>query len=1409
MDEYVNLLDVNGGEGARTDTITKVNLPFKTPDELKYEDNTYIKAETLTNENLGAYNGDDTQNALYCTSLNADTVVGFKLSSKYVNQYIPSDNPDEDELSQKERGTDSFVYYGFNYSSYRESYYNETTLNDASSPAFRTSIDMVAGGYIQVPDVYVLFYDSGEESLKGIENLTPIDGSAEDAGDGAGDGAGSEESTELGYLYRTTAKDKSGNTILIYYLDSEKFSRGHSYYFSYEANLSNYKLSDDEDGYSFPKDYYGEDEYTFSNSLKSGAARANRQAPVAYASLVQTTTQTLTDTGASTKVGEDQWNVYVSDPDGAILSKTLVHASNAMAGTSTTTEQGGLKGYDGSALRSDQVTVTVTRGEGEDKVLLATGDETSTFNALYANSILSRSAEHGVTEEYLKSFISALECYPQAASEDETIPALDNAIQQVGATVWVSNLPAEGLYYDLSVEYRVQDDGYNSSPYSNLQILAHNYVGAQKLDKNSLKFAVDSTNNDHNTILIYLEEEGAESATSPAYLTQSYINKVANIAGVKVKAYNKTQQKYINKRKSDGKEDTDTPMELWVSPTAPGDKNSAQTDYRYYLDFKLNDLDEKSLQFNTRDEIYFELEVYYVTGESVQMSTRDDMTGDVYALRKVAKTSAANPLYADSTGEIVYFGEYLYTDGTYYGASESAGGSMLQIKPTVTGGETIPWHQKVTVKSPYFNYGYSATIANLDLYGSADASVEALVLDHFAYTQSDNIFVTVQDRVPIFTDVKTIGGLSTINLTATVKNVTLVSYPEDEELHFYYLISRKNSEGQYELVAAMVGEGDNYSLLEKDGALNLNLSLETNSDYRIAIYYKQTNSALKTDHRVGLDGFTSGRLYTNETYSGSDSQYAGQTMPEALKNILETAKDDSGTDVFRLVSGLPNGSGTYIAASTSAGIRLGNLTMDMHETASYFEKNVSATVNVLDTIVAEESESLSIMYRMEACQVDADIDDEENWSIVVMDGNDPNYSTYKDQDTVSTWSDAKRSNLGYGQNTFYSPYYSGGTIKPGYYYRLKALIVQRQESSNGEIIYKNVTNVTNADTTDQTVVCSSDYITCWDTWENSVEFDFAPHVLNVVASADTLSMNIHFSDYNNTSVDGKYFLRLAKATTADNGTVSWEVLENSESDSDKYPNGSLYNYYEFDETYTVSFTNLDPDTTYRLQVYALMDTDFDNNANLTVLDFADRGEYLTKNDYFREGQTVWYTGSGSMADNLEILYKTIFGQTNPFSGTVTPVNWKNFEKIQDTDGDVSSLVTVQSVGTTLLKGQTSSLGELDETGRDGNQLTLTFNGAYNAQEVTQISYSLGRYYLDDNNLPVQDRTWDVVTIDKQTSESGTGAGAKNLFTENEGTTSVTITLGSDVIESGMKYRMQIRFLNAEGTIIYENTVAFE
>jgi hypothetical protein len=85
----------------------------------------------------------------------------------------------------------------------------------------------------------------------------------------------------------------------------------------------------------------------------------------------------------------------------------------------------------------------------------------------------------------------------------------------------------------------------------------------------------------------------------------------------------------------------------------------------------------------------------------------------------------------------------------------------------------------------------------------------------------------------------------------------------------------------------------------------------------------------------------------------------------------------------------------------------------------------------------------------------------------------------------------------------------------------------------------------------------------------------------------------------------------------------------------------------------------------------------------------------------------------------------------------------------------------------------------------------------------------------ENNTRVQDRTWDVVTVDKTVSESGE---TTNLFTEDEGTTSVTIALDSEVTapkqddagnELNMKYTMQIRFLDAEGKIIYENTVAFE
>jgi hypothetical protein len=129
-------------------------------------------------------------------------------------------------------------------------------------------------------------------------------------------------------------------------------------------------------------------------------------------------------------------------------------------------------------------------------------------------------------------------------------------------------------------------------------------------------------------------------------------------------------------------------------------------------------------------------------------------------------------------------------------------------------------------------------------------------------------------------------------------------------------------------------------------------------------------------------------------------------------------------------------------------------------------------------------------------------------------------------------------------------------------------------------------------------------------------------------------------------------------------------------------------------------------------------------------------------------------------------------------------------------------VTTQSVGTTLDSTQTSSLGELDGASLSGSLLTLSFTGAYNTKDIQQVIYSVERYSLDETtNLPVTDSTWDAVTIEQ---EEGT-----NLFTQDEGSTSIGITLNSDIIAEGKKYRMQIRCLNASGNTVYENTVSFE
>ena len=124
------------------------------------------------------------------------------------------------------------------------------------------------------------------------------------------------------------------------------------------------------------------------------------------------------------------------------------------------------------------------------------------------------------------------------------------------------------------------------------------------------------------------------------------------------------------------------------------------------------------------------------------------------------------------------------------------------------------------------------------------------------------------------------------------------------------------------------------------------------------------------------------------------------------------------------------------------------------------------------------------------------------------------------------------------------------------------------------------------------------------------------------------------------------------------------------------------------------------------------------------------------------------------------------------------------EKIGDTTD--SLMIGYSDDITTLPEGETASAGtHLQTVVSDAHLVTLRFNGAYNAQDISRIVYSLVRENSDGSMTQ-----WDTVTVDKPEGVTSmfdsTGSGSRNDGVE--GKISLRLVLGNEEDKDSMNVK---------------------
>lgn len=1382
--EYVNKLDITEGD-ATSEEIEVQALPFAEPSDLLYtDDNSYIKVEPLTNDKLGAYNGDSTQNKLYSTNWNKDTIAGVQLTTKYLND--------------EKRNTGNMYFYGFTSQVWNKINNEDTPTvtpeNEEERYAFRCELDLGANEDQIVPKVWLLFYNE--------EDLPKITAAAEDTEKTGIYYDPGEQSGNKGYTYRqrTTV---NGETVEIFYMNAKNFSRGQSYVFAYETMLPDYTFTDADGAtqtrdFSYPKDYYINNKktvYVKTNTLTSKETSIKRQKPEVYASLEKTSAE-----GVS---GTDTWQVYVHDPDDAIHWESMLQTApdnHLPSGGNTKVDKGGI--YDlygteisgatiGNVAENNAQYLTFTFNDRAGNATEKKIDTRTVYNSEDENAPLEgEQALNSVTADDLKEVRSYL-TYTRV--EPDTGEATDR-----GGRIQVKSLPTEGMSYQLKVDYLLLD---GSSDYTCIPLIGHNYIGKNDYsdpdDKLQLTRATAAA--DHNTMYMYLDpsvnalkdtslkaEHEIGTYTSDYYLSKAYQNKARTIAAVSLKAYNENTNKPIYERDSATGEILKTEKILWLYPEAPSEDTA---DYRYFLKFKLSDLDNTTkddIQYHPGQNLKFDMTVYYLTGEGGL--TTDYLTDDCYALKYVSEINATKLYGTDKKYDAA---KYLYTTNrTVATTNTGAGRSFYRLKASVNTGGTLPWTQQYTLTSGGFDPAcdemkLSTVSLTTDTGGIVPSAREAMKIAEYKETPQEHI--KVESAAPSLSKAKLTGGIVQLNLQANVDNWNLVEYPKGEKLHFYYLIydyvevDGKAKKG--ELVGAMVGE-------TTEGTLDLTFPLTLQDQkYWVEIYYKDKASAgadfdNNTDEILfGTNPHNPGTLY--RTLVGGNSH----TNQEAL-NIKNVITDNN--KIFKSVGGIKDG---RLLAQTARSLEMSDVTLSLGSSNGYTDKKLNVITKISSDILEKEQSSLKIFYRLERCEEGKSQTAESNWKTIIAEESDSgvtnwvenrsaeNYWSYYDtgvngKDITLIPADPQKNN-----NEMMVPYYAGGLIRPGYAYRIKAAIYQKGED---ETTY---TLVSKKDDVNQPDGYRVSNVETWKSASAEADRQAMVQTTNVIRGSGSIKLDYRINDINGTSLDGKYFVRLAEKQSDD----SYKVLEGTEGIGyyNRDNSGSWMNRaYSMGSTYQkVEFglngnQPLKPNTTYRLQFYALMDPEYDNTLNVSstsrLLDSTMNtlSPIMDRNNYYPRKN---YPNATAIPDTYSTLYNTLYNGMKSYDSVSDNLTLANIK-----DSDKSLMIGYSDDIKTLEAGVSASAGELQQIVLgDAHTITLRFKGAYNAGDISRIIYTLVQEKADGSTTQ-----WEAVTLDKAdgTTSMFDSTGSGGRYDGVEGKISLRLTLGDADVEKSMNVK---------------------
>ena len=1044
--DYYNELTINNGQGLVLDSLIYQKRPVS-PEEVT--DNGYaLSVTTLENSSMGAYNAG--KKGRYDAALLDDTAVGLEIKSNYV---------DAAKLAR------NVTFYGTTYDLWMNQWDEDSVLSDVRDQVMpdggylfdfkftfpmtldgkEDSLDQEDGRREDMPHLRLISYDEKNTALKdylesSANGYTPLD---PDSGD-------------RGYAYRKY--DSVENAWIIY---TSFLQRGLTYRFAYDAVLD-YTIDGNNGVFQYPADYYKQGwvasgRYAKNTALSSPYTPYKKQRPQVGMELLES----RTDDNSAMNGSTETWNVYLNDPDNAVLADSLLGYNKDYNYTGAI-----YNGYDNELISQD----------GAENLLIKIGFKTSgeahnlqyilgTSSGTYNNKVIAVLDSVQADTENASDLADAKQTLQDLLTAMKKVETDENGKITAGTTITVSGLRPTGIFYSWKGVYGLLDDYQQKRMQGRLSLIEHNYAGHASWTMSSGSLTTDTrmyeitsdVDKDTNDIIDVLFNRGSENEDK--YRADMY-----KIAAVKITA-EKDDEPILEKDKN-GDVIKGQPKEIWqkVDQIGGGD---------YGFSFRISDFDKAENggipQFDPNDSLKFTYTIYYDNGEresvgelhATETTDENKVLPVYYALKSVNSNTSQTPDYekietttseSNSPTKKSDASQSIYQiAGTLQDADKAVVPERIETLATANDQTEylLNMQQTYTIfQNPCddeWNNRVLTRKENLWVGANLGNSYENTNVAEFCKlgTVTADFNTEVKSIAPTLAKHKITAGINQAKVDLTIESFNLMTYPASEDLHLYYALYKVTQtivddeiEKTLELAGVMIGEKDQKTA-ERTVILD---QLEKNQTYRLYIYYKDNR---KSDAKLDSSIFGSNEVPKAGVFvTGTQAEKLAKCFTPTLNNtILDPASNESVNQIKKIRgynevvvkdATYENGTTTpavldyYEEFTTKTGIVIDKLSVqngagERYLTAEnwkyptgdadeYSLKKLTATA----TTEFVQNEYTTMFFVLERCAAGDRRNEEKNWKTVLAEGGTgdptdeeyvPEYPTDESNPLFHGWAD--------------------------------------------------------------------------------------------------------------------------------------------------------------------------------------------------------------------------------------------------------------------------------------------------------------------------------------------------------------------------------------------------------------------